>query len=167
MRPFGTPRAALRVKVNREAIAMMVMEGMSRVGSSSSREERAQLSEGCCCTGDACQGVWWEVIWWEKVRWQGIWWEHMVNTGWTLVVIATKLLVRVTIVILIAREIRLTRLIFRVTMVTGLMTMVTRLMNRATRVTRVTGSYRVSKFLLSHVHHISVWIAVMLERRKG
>ena len=91
----------------------------------------------------------------------------MVNTGWILVVIGTKLLVRVTIVILIAREIRLTRLIFRVTMVTGLMTMVTRLMNRATRVTRVTGSYRVSKFLLSHVHHISVWIAVMLGRREG
>ena len=96
----------------------------------------------------------------------------MVNTGWILVVIATKLLVRVTIVILIAREIRLTRLIFRVTMVTGLTTMVTGVI-KATRVTglmtrvAVCGSYRVSKLLLSHIHHISVWVAVMLGRREG
>ena len=116
------------------------MEGMSRVRSSG---EGTQLSEGGCCTGDACKGVWW---------------EHPVN----IVVIATKLLVRVTI--LLAREVRsitrVTRLIFRVT---GLMIKP----SGVTRVTRVTGSYRVSKFFVSPIHHISVGVAVMLGKRKG
>ena len=131
---------------------------MSRVNwSGSSSREGAQLSEGGCCPGDACQGIWWEPV-------------NCIGGTPGLVVIATKLLVRVTIVILIAGEIRsitrVTRLIFRVTILTGLMI-------RATRVTglmaRVTGcwSYRVSKFLLSPVHHISVWVAVMLGRREG
>ena len=75
----------LRVKVNWETI------GMSRV-CRSRREERAQLSEGGCSTGDACQRIWWEVILWETVSWESI-------------VIETKFLVRVTMVILIAREI--------------------------------------------------------------
>ena len=160
MRPFGTTRTAEGAKgshgVNWYAITMF-MEGVSRVTSSG---ERTQLSESSCCTGDACQGVWWE----------------QVNIRWTpepeVVGIATKLLVRVTI--FIAREIRsitrVTRLIFRVT---GLMIKATRLMTKATRMTRLTtrvtkgGSYRVSKFLISPVHHISVWVAVMLGRRKG
>merc|ERR1719237_1908128 len=48
-------------------------------------------------------------------------------------------------------------------------------MIKATRVTRVMtkvtrcGSYRVSKFLISPVHHISIWVAVMLlgDRLRG
>ena len=113
------------------------MEGMSRVRSSG---EGTKLSEGGCCTGDACKGVWW---------------EHPVN----IVVIATKLLVRVTI--LLPREVR------SITMVTRLIFRVTGLMIKPTGVTRVTGSYRVSKFFVSPVHHISVGVAVMLGRRKG
>ena len=138
---------------------------MSRVNwSGSSSREGAQLSEGGCCPGDACQGIWWEPV-------------NCIGGTPGLVVIATKLLVRETIVILIAGEIRsitrVTRLIFRVTILTGLMiraTRVTGLMGRMTGLmARVTGcaSYRVSKFLLSPVHHISVWVAVMLGRRKG
>ena len=95
MKPFGTPLAVLRVKVNWETI------GMSRV-CRSRREERAQLSEGRRCTGDACQGIWWEVILWETVCCQVILWE---SVSWESVVIETKFLVRVTMVILIAREI--------------------------------------------------------------
>ena len=143
---------------------------MSRVNwSGSSSREGAQLSEGGCCPGDACQGIWWEPV-------------NCIGGTPGLVVIATKLLVRVTIVILIAGEIRsitrVTRLIFRVTILTGLMIRATRVTGLTTRLTglmtrvtglmaRVTGSYRVSKFLLSPVHHISVWVAVMLGRREG
>ena len=157
MRTFRTTWAKGSHGVNWYAIAV-IMEGVSRVSSSG---EGTQLSEGGCCTGDACQGIWWE----------------RVNIGWTpgVVLIATKLLVRVTI--LIAREIRsvtrVTRLIFRVTGLMVRATRVTRLMTRVTRVTRLMtkvtrcGSYRVSKFLISPVHYISVWVAVMLGRRKG
>ena len=122
------------------------MVGKSRVSGSG---EGTQLSEGGRCLGDACQRVWWQPV----------------NVGWTP---GVGLLVRVTI--LIARQIRaitrVTRLIFRVT---GLMikaTRMTRLMTRLmTRMTRCE-SYRVSKFLISPVHHISVWVAVKLGRRK-
>ena len=154
LRTFRTTWAKGSHGVNWYAIAV-IMEGVSRVTSSG---ERTQLSESSCCTGDACQGVWWE----------------QVNIRWTpeVVGIATKLLVRVTI--FIAREIRsitrVTRLIFRVTGLMVRATRVTRLMTRVTRLmTKVTrcGSYRVSKFLISPVHHISVWVAVMLGRRKG
>ena len=108
--------------------------------------EGTQLSEGGRCLGDACQRVWWQPV----------------NIGWTP---GVGLLVRVTI--LIARQIRsitrVTRLIFRVT---GLMIKATRMTRLMTKVTRC-GSYRVSKFLISPVHHISVWVAVKLGRRKG
>ena len=79
---------------------------MSRVNWSSSREG-AQLSEGGRCPGDARQGIWWELL-------------NCIGGTLGLVVIASKLSVRVTI---IAREIRsitrLTRLIFRATILTG------------------------------------------------
>ena len=149
MRPFRTTwteRAEGGHGVIWYAIAM-ILEGKSRVSGSG---EGTQLSEGGRCLGDACQRVWWQPV----------------NVGWTP---GVGLLVRVTI--LIARQIRaitrVTRLIFRVT---GLMikaTRMTRLMTRLmTRMTRCE-SYRVSKFLISPVHHISVWVAVKLGRRKG
>ena len=59
-------------------------------------------------------------------------------------------------------------MIFRVmTRVTGLMIRVTRVTTRVTRVmVQLSGSYRICKFLISPVYHISVWVAVMLQRRK-
>ena len=56
------------------------------------------------------------------------------------------------------RATKVIRLMIQVTKVTGVI--------QVSRLSRVTGSYRVSKFSLSPVHHISVWVAVMLGEEK-